>query len=340
MFDFRKIFILGLWLLLSCPLLASAKEKIVLVTAIDFWSTGPAYTQWYYKEYTTKLEKVFKEQFSDAKYDLQFKHFANQYDVWQILRSSENAAVFIMAHGGQTTNILNPSQTKESVIVDRVGFDMTPIFQGVNPRLRFLGMLGCYSEGTAEKIKSETLVVQGVQHKILTYNWIPTLEEMIKTSRKIIDQPRPTTGNACKKSLGYELEIRRKISLSDLDKASPAVRVKVGKKVLGVFPPANPGDESILKVFIPAASGELQNQNFKIVLTTGAQASITRDDLNLGDFEFHPSWENAHWLLYTDNNGEPLGVTQMIYNYTGSLDGIEKTAYSEFDCTETESGTP
>lgn len=334
MINFRKTLILSLWLLLCCPFFVSAKERIVLITTIDFLNTTPGIAQWYNKSNGMKMEKVFREQFKNSQYNLQVKHLANQYDVWQILRSPENAAVFIMAHGGLSVNAFDPTKAPSSIIVDRAGFNMTPVFQGINPNLKFLGLLGCYSSGLFDQIKNSSLVVKSVEGKILAYDWVETLREMMKASLDTIGNSQLVSAQSCQKSKGYELKIVRKIPSSDINKAFPAVRVEVDKKVLAVFPPANPGDVSEHIVFIPKAQVQLQKKNLRIILTTGANGGVTSDDLKLGEFEFYPTWDNAEWLLQTDNNGVPIGVTQQVHDYIGALEGIEATEYSEFNCTQ------
>lgn len=331
MINFQKLLILSLCLLLNTPFLASAKEKLVLVTTIDFWNPEgvPFYAQSYYKNMGSKIENIFKQKFDNTKYDLQVKHLANQYDIWQILRSPENAAVFIMAHSGQSANAIDSSSPPTPMIVDRAGFNMTPIFHVINPNLKFLGLLGCYSSGLANKIKKPSLVVKGVNGKIYNFSWIDTLDEIMTESLSVIGQPK-ANNSLIKKSMGYELEIVRKIPLSDPNKAFPAVRVQVGGKVLGVFPPANPGEEAKLTVFIPKATSGLRDKDLDIILTAGTNSSLTKKDLDLGGFDFYPSWEDANWELYADNDGEAFGVTDTVYEYKGSLQGIEATEYSEF----------
>ena len=114
---------------------AQAASRIVLLTSLNEWNSGPFWFRSKNREITFELEKIFRESEVTALGVPQVVHNATQFDLWQALNDDEVKTVIWISHA-----------TKNE-IVDRAGFDVSPLFlKAKDPAFKkFVAVIACGS---------------------------------------------------------------------------------------------------------------------------------------------------------------------------------------------------
>src|SRR5690606_17770714 len=112
------------------------------------------------------LAKILTKKLKNIPHTLTFVPGADQEDLYQVMTDPSVDVLFWVSHAGFTT--LGGKQYQglgaQNVIIDSRGDNVAPLFQLVNPNLKFLGIIGC----NTQKILDSYGVTQA-QSELKTY---------------------------------------------------------------------------------------------------------------------------------------------------------------------------
>ncbi len=285
------------WIIIEALLLlpdAWARPRVALLTSIATNGEGA----------TAELARAEFE-FTDAfreNYELVTQVLANQRDLFQVLTDPTVKGVIWVSHSsaGQCA----PDQLGlHPMILDYLGFDVSPIFRTVRPHLRFLGVVGCHSFLALSRIhqvenwelKYPDLQIQGFQGQI---ELLSGLRAVISEGKKHLLPAQVSAPDEHSRTLepGLKVRIERDIEQEDGDKnlLAPSARVLLGRTILGVFPSSVKKELQWLDLELPS---ELASTPFQLVVELGANAKPPADlNLSLGAFRIRSSdFKDGRW---------------------------------------------
>jgi hypothetical protein len=102
---------------------------------------------------------------------------------------------------------------------------------------------------------------------------------------------------------------------------------------LGVLPPGGSSLPELVRIHLPAGAPIQSALDLKLVLTSGDSFGGTPDPSDLGTLELSADWGGAHWSVFADPSGSPIGVTENVYRYDGTLPSQPTSeVYHPFAC--------
>lgn len=323
--------LLLLFLTLSlCPWAAAepTQRKITLLTSIDVSKLKPPSWQFWrksaYQDYEQRLEAQFRKKFTNRGYELEIRHHANQYDLWQALHSPEVIALFWVSHSTSQKGLRLGVQSAK--IVDFEGVDVKSVFQETGPTLRFLGVIGCHSR---EAIQNFMISNEG-NPVYPSLNWIAFdrkvearrgLAKAIRASLPILETAKETKQTRDKSPpqppSPYKVRIER-FSIEGKPARYPSLRIEDWKgRVLGVFPEMGPHQISQTIEIQFALNPISSPAEMQLIATSGSTHLVPDQKVELGDLVFTGCWMGAHWSVFSDANHIPIGVNTRVYEYDG-----------------------
>lgn len=348
--------------LLITPNAQADQQKIVLLTSINTRSLTSIFGKSYFKSYVPKLEEYFRRKFESSRYIIEIVNQADQFHLWSALHDPRNVAVFWISHasagpsGAGSQALISTHQ-----VLDYHGFEVTPIFEKVHPNLRFLAVIGCFTESAVGKLPTTSEIDQTIDRpylRVFTFNHKiearKGLKQAIAQAKNILDIPEIRLGypSQCTTDPGYQVQVTRYFNPAVPTAVRPAARIMMGPIALDAFPKSqtssgeNPSPQSHL-VFLP----KLKNSLPDLRLDVGDNGTLLNNRaatrvLDLGSLEIRlvqpsttslPPPETMPWNLWKARNGKPIGVFTRSYKPSHSaIGGLDLSKYesqgSEFDC--------
>jgi hypothetical protein len=322
------------------PLLAQATDrpKIVLLTSlekiersrlrklVEFWKPE----DW---TISSALEKNFLDKINhieNSPFEIVIKHYADQYDLWNILRSPDNLAIFWVSHMGAAPKVSKKCLMEvESIISDHDHHNVVQLFKYIHPNLKSLNLVGCSSKQVYQDLIKMGAFDQLPHLRVETFKgWVPAVYGLNKVLKKFIKRKEWISSLPLSKQdavyCGQQQSDNLKITLTRTIESHinphyvQSVRVTINGEILAVFPKGLPGDIQEQSITIDPSKITKKN-DLKIIIDSG---SIHQDKnhLYLGTFQIQGNWSNALWKIFsTMKTGLTLGVTQHIYQYRGDL---------------------
>jgi hypothetical protein len=291
---------------------ADSPKTVALLISLDLKASVPEILWWRYAHYEDGLEKEFRAHFKGKGYNLVVQHDADQFALWQTLHSSDTLAVFWVSHAG-FADAGNPGTAGAAAIVDRSGFDVAPVFRARNPRLRFLGVVGCDSE----KVLDADGEGQGQGAVVFAFSSKTDAKKGLSKAMTASDATL-ATGAApvpCSEWGGVPVEVTRRNAGGS---PAPAARIEWSGRALAVLPAQAAGESQTAVVLLPLTAAVTTANDLKHVLTTGDQFGKAPSPATLGTLELS-GWSGALWKVFAGPDGHPLGITQNLYHYEGAL---------------------
>ncbi|MEK7691881.1 MAG: hypothetical protein AAB425_12780, partial [Bdellovibrionota bacterium] len=191
---------------------ASIRPTVLLLTSLDASAGGPKvfWLKKFYKNYNSKLERIFRETFAETGYDIVVKHNVDRFGINQELARPEYVGVFWLSHGAPVSMNPAPGIVVEPRLVDVSGFDMKDMFRSINPNVRWLSIVACKSNVIIEKkiqlADNPELQVHGFDN--LT-DARKGLKSAIAASLPVLTSPKTANGytSTCPRRLGYPVEL-------------------------------------------------------------------------------------------------------------------------------------
>lgn len=116
-------------------------KAIVLMTSLEL---GPKKLK--------QIEGRFADTFKSSGHDLKIYHSAGPVEIYGVLRSPDTIAAFWISHSAGETKLAEGLGAGE-IIQDIWRNDVRQFFSTVNPNLRYLGIVGCQTQGIFTKFK-------------------------------------------------------------------------------------------------------------------------------------------------------------------------------------------
>jgi hypothetical protein len=295
--------------LLICLLstIASARN-IVLLTSLPESQHASA----------VRTESIFRRGIRSLgdKHRTVVKHFADQEDLNRYLTDGQTLALFWVSHGGYVRSSTTTAVRPTPVLLDHRLDNVAPVFQLIDPRLKFLGVIGC----NAADIVPRTGLATGAK----TLSYFPSRKiipeaavwRAIRKFRKnylwLISEPMVAPALPSKRIF----TVTRKTN--DGDGAYRSLRVFVGGILVGVLPKQAPGTEVSYPVSIPAAA-RATRRDLKVVFESGQGPLDGHDSfgelrLTLGSRE--------PWRLFARADGTPFGTNERIFLFNEANPGV------------------
>ncbi len=292
-----------------CSVVSQAKNStVVFMSSVDFWDKGPLYNKGLFNNKEYELAERVRDFFSSGGFDVVIKHRANQADVWSVLHNPSVVAFFWFSHSGGTS------------IIDRLGFDLLPVFQEAAANLKFLSVIGCNSEKSINALRAKGYLqsqdLKIVAEEGLVYHWRETLEKHLQLAQGALLESGVESHPLVHTNAGKVIKVKR--TLDSSFNFYPAIRVELfNGKVVGVFPEGRPGEVQELNFLIDL------NYEGDIVLNAGnniftATGQLTEGEYSLGEFEITTSEKTGEWLILTDGHSKILGETSHIMRFTSN----------------------
>ncbi len=346
----------------TSPVAKGDHQKVVFLTSLNTKNVSAIFRRNYYQTYVQKLEERFRSEFERTQYVIEIVHDADQFDLWSVLHDPTNVAVFWLSHAS-LAGVSDPILRTHKMI-DARGFDITPAFEKTHPNLRFLAVIGCFSQ---DILNSLPQISQDPKHPTRPYLRLFTfhdrvdakkgLKQAILESKKILEIPEIRTGyrSPCPQTPGYRVRVDRTFALStplrqgklDLSPIRPAGRLMMGQQILDAFPRNDPGGDTEIKfqtheVFVPKITGSLPSlridvgENDSILKQKDLVARLDIGNLNLTllgnrGADIHP------WGLWQMPSGKAIGIFSRIFKpQPEKIEDLDLSAYevqdSEFRC--------
>jgi hypothetical protein len=319
------------------------RQTVVLLTSLDM---SRVHIPWflffmrpYYEHYPQRLESAFREHFQNRGYNVVVQHDADQAVLWRALHYPGSVAVYWLSHAGDS-GPQAPGLSGGAVIVDRNGYDVTPVFQDVHPNLRFLAVIGCDSQHVLEQ-QLHSGISENPDLRLISFDHKVDAQDGLKRALEVGDRylglPSVRRGYEpeCATRQGYEVVVTRKLPCDNASEAKtfPAVRLENSGRVLGVFTATRGCRTQRLKTYLDESMGPVRAFELKLVEDSGTNAYMLPTDLELGELDFSEPWSGAQWRLFADSSGHAIGVTTHVYRYTGP-DRIDSPPdeYEPFEC--------
>ncbi len=331
-------------------------QKVVLLTSLDTQSIRSLFRKTYFQTYVQNLEELFVRKFTGTQYVIEIVHRADQFHLWSALHDPKNVAIFWLSHASSSGGSTASSQLLSNQrILDSQGFDVTPIFNKIHPNLRFLAVIGCFSQSILNQLPHLSQDPKHSDHpylRLFTFNHKVDarigLKKAIQESKRVLDIPEIRLGysSPCPRVPGYRIRISRGFNPSLVDSRRLAGRVISGSDPIDVFPSPrqnepNPSLVQVHDVFAPAQGEDLPS--FRIDL--GENNALYSDKkalsaLELGDLEIvlkNLGQSFSFWNRWQTPDGKPIGVFSHKYKLqTAHLKGLDLSAMqeqaSEFRC--------
>lgn len=265
------------------------------------------------------LEKTFLKKLKKTSYKKEIYHNIDQFELSQIISGKNISGIFYVGH---MTKILPPNsfgiQSKASILT-ACQSDVKPVFQLINPEIKFIAFCGCYSEGHIDDIKqyleesSVTTAFKGFQGKV-------DAKKALKMSLKIFLGMPETESNSdlIKEPEKFqnliEIVAVRKLD-GNSDRRYPALRIVNQDKVLAMFPKGCGDSTQEVRFQIAINTDSPDVCSLKFVAESGYQSQL-RPPNGLGLITFSSESVNGHWDIYRRKNGDIFGINQNIYRFT------------------------
>lgn len=172
---------------------------------------------------------------------------------------------------------------------------------------------------------------------------VKSCEQHFVTHRKVLINPAFASGlpQSCYFLKGLKVTIGR--DLKSAQTGAPMLRIVSQGKTLGVLPALASGESQSVDVYFDSSqlasvivSGGDPSEFLKITADTGLSL-VNAESIAIGKLSIQPSWSGGAWSPIADPQGHPLGVTENIYRYKGSVPSVSEGAalavtYSPFTC--------
>lgn len=231
---------------------------------------------------------------------------ATQWELFQVLQDPTLEGIFWVSHG-LTAPTPVPGSRILPKLLDYRGDNVAPVFSLASPRLNFLAIIGCNSAAILADI--------GVHEMVRGRSYVSTDRHASATSeiQKAINAfrtlpPQATPDEILRPRFG-SLRITRSIP-GDADPARlRSIRIVVGGQVVGVMAAPIPGTQREELFSVTAGNG------FEVKLESGENIQDPKGLGVWGDVSVDSRDIRGHWELFTDGEGNPLGVNQRLFLY-------------------------
>ena len=102
---------------------------------------------------SAQLERMFSEKMAGLGYRVHVAWGATARDLRKALDGPDSAVVMWMGHGSRTA--ANGALDASGLIPDAERVDVAPLFKSVHPNVRWLGIVGCYSNGILSRFRAD-----------------------------------------------------------------------------------------------------------------------------------------------------------------------------------------
>lgn len=291
---------------LCLALSALAQDRAVLLVSLK------GKTGLFRKDIGQKVVAQFKKNYNHS-LPLVVIPNATQDDLFRETRNPDNKALFWISHANSFGD--QGGLEQEDMILDVEGTNIKDILQKVHPNLNLLAVMGC---------KALPILQKNSYHQNLT---VVSFDKKVSSKRAIRESLRALENVSfipgdCPSEEGFSVTIKRKIQ-----NAQEAVSVKVMNrgKLLGLFPkPSNEGTQT-LTVYLKEAksAGDL-----KLIFDSGKRD--IQKSFELGTFKIETAARGS-WSVFSDQAGNPMGVSQHIYRYRGEIPA-RLESFAPFSC--------
>ena len=307
------------------------KKAVVLLISLDPKDNPKGFAGLFhnYSKYPQKLAATFKSAFEHSGFQFKIVQNATRYDLFQALHSSENAGVFWLSHEAPAIGKKDSIVDVSSSLLDYQLSDVKPLFEEMNPNIRWVSIIACDSDLVIDWLKghAETSTIHGFDTPVDAKRGLkkeialamPTLEEALADN----------TPRACPETQGYAIKIHRELKAGPAGGSYfPAVSIAIAgshsePKIIAAFPEQRLGDgeENIQdqEAYIPeAVLPQTRAHALQIVVDSGLSPIGLPDGFQMGTFSVHNAWEGAEWQVFAID-GAPVGVTEQILNFVGTI---------------------
>lgn len=299
----------------------SSEKKIEFERSLDGFPT-----------YFEMLEAQVKTYFPSELYDAEFFHNVDQYQVAQVLQSPYDA-LFWLSHGGFCPS-RSPSDVSEG-IVDRLGFNITPLFLTLNPATRFVGVVSCGSKFIFDKLFELFDFPIPPQAKWKTFETkvdgkpglLAVLEagktELDRAAREPLATSSPTLIPLVSSGSGLFVQIVRECvlapeqqeqALGSAEFIFPALRVESDSGFpIMTLPSCRLGERV-------EATGWLRSSESSgsLVVQTGSRFLPAPFEIAMGEFKVTSIQNSAGWKLFLNRKtGRPVGLDSRTFHFLG-----------------------
>jgi hypothetical protein len=110
-----------------------------------------------YAKYPEKLAATFISGFANSDFEIQIVQNANRYDLYQALHSPDNVGVFWLSHEAPVVGKANSIVATSSSLLDHNLADVKPVFEEINPAIRWVSLVACDSNLVVNWLKGQGL---------------------------------------------------------------------------------------------------------------------------------------------------------------------------------------
>ncbi len=345
---------LTILLLIILGAFADAKPNVVLISSLDTPDIWFHSDDW---EIEKPLKKIINKGFKDTDYNIVVIEKATPTQLRNELLNPNNIALFWVSHAAGSSNVASGVMSS-SAVVDYYFNDVKVLFTEVHPNMKFLGLVGCNAQGTIEKFYEEGHYANNPSLQIHSFDKKVDARTGLKKS---IKESSPKLGFLKQRAYKFPTGSRRvryrdlpiiieeqdaitnfyetqvcnlqyrghKVSVTrELEKDADQAALLMNDKLMGYFEAAKAGESQTIDVYIP---NEFLTSTAKLKFKIDSLKFFSKERVELGRLSFESDF-SGRWELFARRNGEPLGYTSNLYRYKGTINELEATQYSKFNC--------
>jgi len=302
--------------------------KVVLLTSVHFDPHTPQFVR---RRVIRNVEKRFKQFFENnfkkqnTPIDFAVRHNVGALELHQTLMDPTYTAIYFISHAyseDSSADKQTPGLSATNVITTYDGYNVAEVFKTVNPNLKYLAVIGCYTQNILLKYQSQghfagnpNLALRGFDKKIKLTGKKSGLAQTLQESLPLLtttatDNPiQPIVDVTPTHNVNPTLLLARQVPADTTSQDIVEVQVYWRGRLVGVFPKAQPG----------------QTQKMIVSLTNFANTTGTKRFLSLktGDIDFEKppaigiitgfdSESGLTWSIRMGLNNKPIGVDEQI----------------------------
>ena len=315
---------------------ARAAQKVILLTSVNgvaMAEATPSFLFWLRSRYYSmneRLENEVRGHFRGTGVEVEALHYADLSVLYRVLHSPDYAAVYWVSHGA---NPKGNAATQNGGLYDYQTFDVSPLLREINPNLRLLALVSCYSKTNLKHLQADSEGPAGSPGlTFLTFGG--EVEEMaglnaaLAKGDGVLAQETGTgdRNDSPAKQPGIFVGLTR-----TCQKPGPSLFVNANGRILTVFPRCEAGESQSENGFIGLAPDDLADlehgtfdpSTLDVTVSTGAQPVdrvMFAPKPYFGELELsHPEVEGVHfrWKALERAPGIPAGVDHRVFAYQG-----------------------
>lgn len=278
----------------------SAFGKITLLTSLDFSKSANPQR---FAAYESELENIFRSELKFSKEEIQVKHKATVYDLWQLRQDPSVTAFFWLSE-----DFYAEKNHPNNGIYNADGDEISGLLKSLPDHIKYKAIIGCYSS----QIIKEKHINLGDETQTQLFNTIIEAKKSLRLSVNNYleyknSQNEHENQNADLKQDPNQIKISIKRSNIYNDKTIPDLLVSIDGELLTVLKSLKPDESQTIDIYIN------QSQATKKIIIKSAKNFYTQNEYKLGSIAIK-SQAPYSWTAFSNpSTGQIYGTNSRTF---------------------------